>query len=145
MLSHVATNYLTSGQDGKRWGTAHPSLVPYQSFLSKDGKYLTIGAGNNRHFEAICNLLDLPDLPHDSRFINNGDRVVNREALIKILSERFSSENRSYWENLFAQNNVNFPWGPGSFKILIRKEWPISIKKNELFFGFSGEGVFMCN
>ena len=45
MLSHVATNYLTSGQDGKRWGTAHPSLVPYQSFLSKDRKYITIGRG----------------------------------------------------------------------------------------------------
>jgi crotonobetainyl-CoA:carnitine CoA-transferase CaiB-like acyl-CoA transferase len=59
MLSHIADSYLTSGIDGKRLGTAHPSLVPYQSFLTKDEKYLTIGAGNNRHFDEICSLLSL--------------------------------------------------------------------------------------
>ena len=61
MLSHIAANYLTAGMDGKRYGTAHPSLVPYQSFMTADGKYLTIGAGNNNHFKQLCQLIDLKE------------------------------------------------------------------------------------
>lgn len=29
-LSHIAANYLIAGQEAKRWGTAHQSIVPYQ-------------------------------------------------------------------------------------------------------------------
>ena len=61
MLSHIAANYLTAGMDGKRFGTAHPSLVPYQSFMTSDEKYLTIGAGNNNHFKQLCQLIDLKE------------------------------------------------------------------------------------
>ena len=61
MLSHIAANYLTAGMDGKRYGTAHPSLVPYQSFMTADGKYLTIGAGNNNHFKQLCQLINLKE------------------------------------------------------------------------------------
>ena len=61
MLSHIAANYLTAGIDGKRFGTAHPSLVPYQSFMTADEKYLTIGAGNNNHFKQLCQLIDLQE------------------------------------------------------------------------------------
>jgi len=30
LLSHIASNWLNCGVESKRWGTAHPSLVPYQ-------------------------------------------------------------------------------------------------------------------
>ena len=29
-LSHIAANYLNGGQEARRWGTAHESIVPYQ-------------------------------------------------------------------------------------------------------------------
>ncbi|XP_039646846.1 succinate--hydroxymethylglutarate CoA-transferase [Perca fluviatilis] len=29
-LTHIAANYLNSGKEAKRWGTAHESIVPYQ-------------------------------------------------------------------------------------------------------------------
>lgn len=112
MLSHIAASYLTSGIDGKRLGTAHPSLVPYQSFLTKDEKYLTIGAGNNRHFDEICSLLSLDFLTNDPKFKDGGDRVINREELIRILQARFKEKDRQYWENMFDSKNARFPWGP---------------------------------
>ncbi len=42
-LVNLASNYLNGGgQDAKRYGTAHASIVPYQSFETLDG-YYTIG------------------------------------------------------------------------------------------------------
>lgn len=29
-ISHIAANYLNGGQEARRWGTAHESIVPYQ-------------------------------------------------------------------------------------------------------------------
>ena len=37
-LVNLASNYLVSGQDAGRWGTAHPSIVPYQRFDTADGQ-----------------------------------------------------------------------------------------------------------
>jgi crotonobetainyl-CoA:carnitine CoA-transferase CaiB-like acyl-CoA transferase len=31
--------------EAQRWGTAHESIVPYQSFQTKDNRWITIGAG----------------------------------------------------------------------------------------------------
>ena len=45
-LVNLASNYLNGGgQDAKRYGTAHASIVPYQTFKTKDG-YFTIGNGD---------------------------------------------------------------------------------------------------
>jgi succinate--hydroxymethylglutarate CoA-transferase len=44
-LVNVASNYLNAGIEGQKWGTAHESIVPYQSFKTKDG-WITIGTGN---------------------------------------------------------------------------------------------------
>ena len=46
-LANIASNYLIAGEEGSRYGTGHPSVVPYQVFPCKDG-FLMIGAGNNK-------------------------------------------------------------------------------------------------
>lgn len=45
-LVNLSSNYLNAGMEAQRWGTAHQSIVPYQSFQTKDAKWITIGAGN---------------------------------------------------------------------------------------------------
>ena len=42
LLVNIASNYINGGLEGKRWGSAHASIVPYESFKTKDS-YLTIG------------------------------------------------------------------------------------------------------
>ena len=41
-LVNLGSNYLNGQLESNRWGTAHASIVPYQSFKTKDG-YFTIG------------------------------------------------------------------------------------------------------
>ncbi|KAE8597084.1 hypothetical protein XENTR_v10016348 [Xenopus tropicalis] len=108
-LSHVAANFLNGGAEAKRWGTAHGSIVPYQSFKSKDG-YLVIGAGNDQQFSTVCKIMKLTELIDDPRFKTNKLRVQYRNDLLTILSARFSEKTTSEWLNLFEGSGI--PYGP---------------------------------
>ena len=38
-------------------GTEHESIVPYQAFLTKDGRYYVVGAGNDAAFSEVFFIL----------------------------------------------------------------------------------------
>jgi len=42
-------------KEAKRMGTSHPSIVPYESFQTKDG-FLTIGCGNDLQYQQVNSL-----------------------------------------------------------------------------------------
>ena len=88
----------------------HGSIVPYQAFPTSDGHFLIVGAGNDAHFAVLCQLLDMPPLASDPRFHTNGDRVINRSALIPLLIERFQSEPLDHWMETFR--GCALPYGP---------------------------------
>ena len=109
ILSHIGANYLNCGQEGGRHGTGHGSIVPYQAFKTKDS-YFIIGGGNNKQFEIVCDLLQLPNLPSDQRFSTNAERVKNREILVTELSEKFALKSTQDWMTIF--NGAEVPYGP---------------------------------
>jgi len=112
LLVNTASNYLNGNQEGKRWGSAHASIVPYQSFQTKDG-FFTIGAGNDTLFRELCDVIDRRDLIETSdKFARNEDRVVNREELIEILTQTFKEKTNSEWNRVFTKARVRFPYGP---------------------------------
>jgi crotonobetainyl-CoA:carnitine CoA-transferase CaiB-like acyl-CoA transferase len=80
LLHPQAANWFAGGPTPTRTGDTHPSVVPYQTFESRDGP-LFIGAANDRAFEVLCQVLERPDLLHDERYRTNGDRVRNAPAL----------------------------------------------------------------
>lgn len=108
-LINVASNYLNAGKEAKRWGTAHESIVPYEAFKTQNG-YITIGAGSDSQFVALCNYLNIPQIAKDPKFINNEQRVKNRTELIVLLSEIVAKETSQYWTNVFS--DAPFPVGP---------------------------------
>lgn len=56
-LANIASNYLIAGQEAKRHGTSHPSIVPYQVFPCGEGGFIMIGAGNDRQVRRGVQLL----------------------------------------------------------------------------------------
>ena len=86
-LVNMASAYLNANVVGKRWGTAHPSIVPYQAFSVKDG-YIVLGANNNEQWERLCNVLEFPELINNPKYCNNSTRVKNRESLIEIIQSK---------------------------------------------------------
>jgi len=109
-LANIASNYLIAGQEAGRHGTSHPSIVPYQVFPCKDG-FIMIGAGNEVQFKKLVeNVLRVPELLSDSRFINNRARVENRNVLVKIITDVLMQNTRDYWLSEFK--GLGVPFGP---------------------------------
>lgn len=67
-----------------RWGSAHPSIVPYQAFEAADGRPLIVSAMNDTQFASLCRALggSLAGMSDDSRFATNAARVKHRDEVI---------------------------------------------------------------
>jgi crotonobetainyl-CoA:carnitine CoA-transferase CaiB-like acyl-CoA transferase len=83
-MSYMATNYFASGEIPGKMGSAHPTIVPYQAFETRDG-YVVVAAASEKLWRAFCRAIDREDLVEDDRFAKNADRVENREELVPIL------------------------------------------------------------
>jgi crotonobetainyl-CoA:carnitine CoA-transferase CaiB-like acyl-CoA transferase len=96
-LVNVAQNVLVTGKEARRYGNAHPSIVPYQVFHASDRAF-AIGAGTDRHFAQLCErVLRLPELMRDARFATNAQRVQHREILVLALELEFSKRTAAQW------------------------------------------------
>jgi crotonobetainyl-CoA:carnitine CoA-transferase CaiB-like acyl-CoA transferase len=88
--------YLANGEVPKRYGSGVEQIVPYQAFAAADG-HIMVAAGNDNLFRRLCTAIGRPGLAEDPRFRTNSDRVVNRGALIVILSDLFAAEPIAVW------------------------------------------------
>ncbi len=108
-LINAATAYLVGGEVQGRWGSAHPSLVPYQAFRARNG-YLMVGAGNERLWKAFCQVLNVPEWADDPRYDSNAKRVACRTELVREIEARLQAGDRDDWVARFAA--AGLPAGP---------------------------------
>jgi succinate---hydroxymethylglutarate CoA-transferase len=130
-LVNVASSYLTTGQDtSKRWGTAHPSIVPYQTFPCAQDGGIFIAIGNDGQFRSLCETLlasgvmsenDVREVFSDEydkkgtrllleKYRTNSNRVKNREELLPLLESIFMRHTTAFWDVIL--NTGTFPFGP---------------------------------
>lgn len=96
-LVNVAQNALATRREARRYGNAHPSIVPYQVFHAADRPF-AVGIGNDRHFQIFCDrVLRQPDIAHDRRFATNRARVRNRAVLVALLESIFGESAARKW------------------------------------------------
>ena len=108
LMANMNMNYLTSGVPPKRYGNAHPNLLPYQVFDTADDPII-IAIGNDGQYRRWCELAGAPELADDPRFANNPSRIRNREALIERVIELMQQHPRAWWvENL---ERLGVPYG----------------------------------
>nr|CAG4636162.1 EOG090X05UC [Eubosmina coregoni]SVE69788.1 EOG090X05UC [Eubosmina coregoni] len=108
-LVNLGANYLMAGQEAKRWGTAHESIVPYQAFSTSDG-YMTLGGTNDRQFHELCSKINRPTLATDPKFLTNSLRVQHRQELLKEIADVMASKTNSEWNEIFSGSS--FSYGP---------------------------------
>jgi succinate--hydroxymethylglutarate CoA-transferase len=96
-LVNVAQAALLTGNEAKRYGNEHASIVPYQLFQAADRDFV-VGAGTDRHFAQLAErVLARPELALDRRFATNASRVENRVELIGLLAEMFRARPAAEW------------------------------------------------
>ncbi len=85
-LVNQASSYLMTNKIPQRIGSLHPSIAPYgEIFTTKEGEKVTFAIGSNNQFIKLLHKLDLVEYLEDTRFTTNQMRVINREALVKLL------------------------------------------------------------
>jgi succinate--hydroxymethylglutarate CoA-transferase len=109
LLINVGLASLNLGKKGTRLGLGHPNLVPYGGYHTKDGRYMFIAANNNRQFSAFCKRIGRQEWSADERFDTNDGRVENRNELVRLINEHFSTKNLSEWLNIFEESGL--PYG----------------------------------
>ena len=109
MLANVGSAFLASGEEPRRYGNAHPTVVPYQAFDTADGT-VVIAVGNDSQFATFCNkVLGRPDIAVDVSFCTNTGRVRNRTALLALLEPLVSARPTAHW--LSALRAAGVPTG----------------------------------
>ncbi len=109
VLINAGSNYLMSGKVPGRWGNAHPTIVPYQSFQTADS-YLVIGVASEGIWQRFCKAIGQAELANDARFAKNADRVANREVLIDQLTKMFRGSDNQTWLRIL--NEAEVPCAP---------------------------------
>ncbi|MEM3615278.1 MAG: CaiB/BaiF CoA-transferase family protein [Candidatus Methanomethylicia archaeon] len=104
-LTYMAMNYFATGENPKRMGSAHPSIVPYQCFEDMDGRYFAVAIGNDEHWRKLCKAIGREEWINDERYATNPNRVKNRDKIIMKLSEIFKTNKRDYWIKLLMDNS----------------------------------------
>ncbi|EGG11990.1 uncharacterized protein MELLADRAFT_32982 [Melampsora larici-populina 98AG31] len=105
VLANIGSSYLNSNENGQRWGTQHPSIVPYQAFETSDA-YMIVGTTNDRQFQRLCDVLDLPSLKTNPLYSTNSSRVTNRLKLIEIINQKLKSQSTSEWLKKFKTSGL---------------------------------------
>ena len=108
VLANQALNYLVGGKAPKRLGNAHPNIVPYQTFETRDG-HIIMAVGTDRQYAEYCRIIGAPHLVDDT-FRTNRGRVENRDRLIPQLAPYMKAHSTAEWVEAFEAAAV--PCGP---------------------------------
>ncbi len=104
-LTYLAGGYFASGDVPKRYGSAHPTIVPYQALRTKDG-HLMVAVGNDTLWRRFADLIGLEALVDDPRFATNPDRVVNRATLIPLVEDALAARTSAEWAELLSDAGI---------------------------------------
>lgn len=97
LLSYLGTWHLTAGYQPERTqSSAHPSLVPFQTFATADG-WIVVACAKEKFWSRLCEALDRQDLAADPRFATFADRAAHRAALLPILDAHLRRQTTEHW------------------------------------------------
>ena len=105
MLANQASNELIGGTHPTRMGNAHPNIVPYQVFATRDG-HMVLAVGNDGQFERFCLAAGHPDVAKDPAYATNPARVKNRQTLVPLLATWLMQRDTADWGQLLDAASV---------------------------------------
>jgi crotonobetainyl-CoA:carnitine CoA-transferase CaiB-like acyl-CoA transferase len=97
MLNYMASWSLDRGWTPTRHPDgAHQSLVPSQTFATRDG-WLVIMVMKDKFWTRLAERLDVPGLAADPRFHTAAGRLAHRAELVDVVGRRFREETTDSW------------------------------------------------
>ncbi len=105
LLGWVAANLLIGGQPPVPMGNENFTAAPSGTFVTQDG-YINIAANQQAQWEAVCDVLGVPELKTDPRFQKRDVRKANRKALTPLLEAKLRERPTAYWVEKLNEKGV---------------------------------------
>jgi formyl-CoA transferase len=105
LMGWVAANLLIGGQQPVLMGNDNFTAAPSGVFRTKDG-FINIAANKQEQWEAVCDVLGVPELKTDERFQKRDIRKQNRKALTPLLEARLAGRATKEWVDLLNAKDV---------------------------------------
>lgn len=104
-LATLISSYSLTGEEPQRWGSHHPSIVPYGAFPSADG-YVVMGVLNDATWPSFCDALGLHHLVADESLATNAGRVAERVAVHDAIEAATVLHPTRYWVERLRQRDL---------------------------------------
>ncbi len=105
LMGWVAANLLIAGQEPVLMGNDNFTAAPSGTFRTGDG-FINIAANKQEQWEAVCDVLEVPELKSDPRFQERDTRKKNRKELTPLLEARLQEQGTEYWVEKLNANDV---------------------------------------
>jgi formyl-CoA transferase len=105
LMGWVAANLLIGGHEPPVMGNDNFTAAPSGTFRTQDG-HINIAANKQEQWEAVCDVLELPELKTDPRFQERDTRKKNRKALTPLLEARLIRKPTLHWVDALNAQDV---------------------------------------
>lgn len=105
LMGWVAANLLIGKKQPVPMGNDNFTAAPSGTFVTKDG-YINIAANKQEQWEAVADVLGVPELKSDPRFQERDNRKKNRKALTPLLEAKLKGKETAHWVVVLNENNV---------------------------------------
>jgi crotonobetainyl-CoA:carnitine CoA-transferase CaiB-like acyl-CoA transferase len=104
-LTFQAGRFFATGEVAEKMGSAHPTIVPYQAFKTKD-IYINVAAGSDKLWQMMCDTMERPEWKDDPRMATNDDRVKNRDVVVPMIEEVLMTRTGDEWVDALTEAGV---------------------------------------
>ena len=106
-LANAGSSYLNANVSPKRWGNAHPNIVPYEAYRGSDDRYFVVGIGTEMLWKRFVRVMNIQDgIGGDERFATNAQRIKHRETLVPLLQNIIQQKPAAMWLEQFAEADI---------------------------------------
>lgn len=105
LMGWVVANLLIGGEQPVLMGNDNFTAAPSGTFLTQDG-HINIAANKQEQWEAVCDVLGVPELKTDPRFQERDTRKQNRRALTPLLEARLTQKPTGFWVEALNAKDV---------------------------------------
>jgi len=105
LMGWVAANLLIGGEQPVLMGNDNFTAAPSGTFRTQDG-HINIAANKQEQWEAVCDVLEVPELKADPRFQERDIRKKHRKALTPLLEARLAQKPTGFWVEALNAKDV---------------------------------------
>jgi crotonobetainyl-CoA:carnitine CoA-transferase CaiB-like acyl-CoA transferase len=110
MLEGIVPEYDAAGVVRGPSGSTLTGIVPSNTYLCGDDKYVVIGANGDSLFQRLMRAIGKPEMASDARYANNAGRVQHEREIDEVISAWTRANDSA--TVLKALDDISVPGGP---------------------------------